>query len=97
MNTPNGDVTTTSTAGKGTLITRNLTLKSGQGSMDLNFAGDKAAGNVNMGGQDKPVSIDLGGPLFANAAGAKQSTLMPASWPRATAPPTGTLTCKSKR
>jgi dipeptidyl aminopeptidase/acylaminoacyl peptidase len=73
MTTPNGDVTTTSTLEKGTLITRNLTLKSGQGSMDLNFAGDKAAGNVNMGGQDKAVSVDLGGPLFANAAGAKQS------------------------
>jgi dipeptidyl aminopeptidase/acylaminoacyl peptidase len=73
MTTPNGDVTTTSTLEKGTLITRNLTLKSGQGSMDLNFAGDKAAGNVNMGGQDKPVSVDLGGPLFANAAGAKQA------------------------
>ena len=73
MTTPNGDVTTTSTLEKGTLITRNLTLKSGQGSMDLNFAGGKAAGNVNMGGQDKPVSVDLGGPLFANAAGAKQS------------------------
>jgi dipeptidyl aminopeptidase/acylaminoacyl peptidase len=73
MNTPNGDVTTTSTLEKGTLITRNLTLKSGQGSMDLNFAGDKAAGNVNLGGQDKPVSVDLGGPLFASAAGAKQS------------------------
>jgi dipeptidyl aminopeptidase/acylaminoacyl peptidase len=73
MNTPNGDVTTTSTLEKGTLISRKFTLKGGQASMDLNFAGDKAAGNVNMGGQDKPVSVDLGGPLFANAAGAKQS------------------------
>jgi hypothetical protein len=41
--------------------------------MDLSFAGNKAAGNLNMAGQDKPVSVDLGGPLFANAAGAKQS------------------------
>ena len=73
MTTPNGEVTTTSTLEKGTLINRNLTLKGGQASMDLNFAGDKAAGNVNMGGQDKPVSVDLGGPLFANAAGAKQA------------------------
>src|SRR4051812_40456229 len=73
MTTPNGDVTTTSTLEKGTLINRSLTLKGGQASMDLNFAGNKAAGNVNMGGQDKPVSVDLGGPLFANSAGAKQS------------------------
>ena len=73
MTTPNGEVTTTSTLEKGTLINRNLNLKGGQASMDLNFADNKAAGNVNMGGQDKPVSVDLGGPLFASAAGAKQS------------------------
>lgn len=73
MTTPNGDVTTTSTLEKGTLINRKISMKSGQASVDLDFAGNKAAGNVNMGGQDKPVSIDLGGPLFANAAGAKQS------------------------
>lgn len=73
MTTPNGDVTTTSTLEKGTLINRKISMKSGQASVDLDFAGDKAAGNVNMGGQDKPISVDLGGPLFANAAGAKQS------------------------
>src|SRR5438270_408722 len=61
MTTPNGDVTTPSTLERGTLITSNLVLKSGQGSMDLNFAGDKAAAKVNMGGQDKPRSVDLGG------------------------------------
>src|SRR5579859_7509841 len=73
MTTPNGDVTTTSTLEKGTLINRKISMKSGQASVDLDFAGDKAAGNVNIGGQDKPVSVDLGGPLFANAAGAKQA------------------------
>src|SRR5262249_55636587 len=39
----------------------------------IDFAGDKAAGNVNMNGQERPVSVDLGGPLFAEGAGAKQS------------------------
>ncbi|HEY2362008.1 MAG TPA: alpha/beta fold hydrolase [Candidatus Angelobacter sp.] len=73
MNTPSGDVTTTSTLEKGTLIARKISMKGGQASIDLDFAGNKAAGNVNMGGQDKPVAVDLGGPLFANAAGAKQS------------------------
>jgi dipeptidyl aminopeptidase/acylaminoacyl peptidase len=73
MTTPNGDVTTTSTLEKGTLITRKISMKGAQASIDLDFAGDKAAGNVSMGGHDKPVSVDLGGPLFANAAGAKQS------------------------
>ena len=73
MTTPNGDVTTTSTLEKGTLINRKISMKSGQASVDLDFAGDKAAGNVNISGQEKPVSVDLGGPLFASAAGAKQS------------------------
>jgi dienelactone hydrolase len=73
MTTPNGDVTITSTLEKGTLITRKSSMKSGMASMDLDFAGNKAAGNVNIGGQDKPVSVDLGGPLFASGAGATQT------------------------
>jgi len=48
-------------------------MKQGPAVIDLNFTGDKAAGNVNMNGQDKPVSVDLGGPLFADGAGSKQS------------------------
>jgi dipeptidyl aminopeptidase/acylaminoacyl peptidase len=70
---PNGTATEISTLEKGTLIARQLSLKQGPVSVDLNFSGDKAAGNMNMNGQDKPVSVDLGGPLFANAAGAKQA------------------------
>jgi hypothetical protein len=42
-------------------------------SIELSFAGDKATGNVGMNGQDKPVSVDLGGPLFANGAGSNES------------------------
>jgi dipeptidyl aminopeptidase/acylaminoacyl peptidase len=70
---PSGTATEISTLEKGTLIARQLSLKQGPVSVDLNFSGDKAAGNMNMNGQDKPVSVDLGGPLFANAAGAKQA------------------------
>jgi dipeptidyl aminopeptidase/acylaminoacyl peptidase len=73
MDTPNGTVTVVSTLEKGTLIARKLNLKQGPLAIDLNFAGDKAVGNMNMSGQDKPISVDLGGPLFADAAGAKQS------------------------
>ncbi|HEY1940293.1 MAG TPA: alpha/beta fold hydrolase [Candidatus Angelobacter sp.] len=71
--TPNGPVTTKSTIEKGTLKARTLSMKQGPSAIDLNFGNDKATGNVNMNGQDKPVSVDLGGPLFAEAAGAKQS------------------------
>jgi dienelactone hydrolase len=73
MDTPNGTVTETSTLEKGTLIARKLNLKQGPVAVDLNFAGDKAVGNMNMNGTDKPISVDLGGPLFADAAAAKQS------------------------
>jgi hypothetical protein len=73
MDTPQGTVTVVSTLEKGTLISRKLNLKQGPVAIDLAFAGDKAVGNMNMNGQDKPISVDLGGPLFADAAGAKQS------------------------
>jgi hypothetical protein len=32
-----------------------------------------ATANMNMNGWDRTISVDLGGPLFANAGGAKQS------------------------
>ena len=70
---PNGTVTEISTLEKGTLIARKLNLKQGPVAMDLAFGGDKATGNMSMNGQDRPVSVDLGGPLFAEAAGSKQS------------------------
>jgi dipeptidyl aminopeptidase/acylaminoacyl peptidase len=73
METPNGTVTETSTLEKGSLIARKLNLKQGPVAVDLNFAGDKAVGNMNMNGKDQPISVDLGGPLFADAAAAKQS------------------------
>ena len=73
IETPNGPVTQISSIDKGTLIARKLGLKQGPVSIDLNFAGDKAAGTSNMSGKDTPISVDLGGPLFAQGAGAKQS------------------------
>jgi hypothetical protein len=73
IETPQGQMTQTSSFDKGTLATRKTAVKQGPVSIDLNFAGDKAVGNMNTNGQDKPVSVDLGGPLFAEGAGAKQS------------------------
>jgi hypothetical protein len=73
IETPNGTVTQTSSMEKGTLAARKLGVKQGPVSIDLNFAGDKAAGNMSMSGKDTPISVDLGGPLFAEGAGAKQS------------------------
>jgi dipeptidyl aminopeptidase/acylaminoacyl peptidase len=73
IDTPQGAVTEVSTMEKGTLIARKLSLKQGPVSVDVTFSGGKADGNMNMNGQDKPISVDLGGPLFADAAGSKQS------------------------
>jgi hypothetical protein len=41
-----------------------------QRAIDLDFAGNKAVGTFTMNGQTQPISTDLGGPLFADAAGA---------------------------
>jgi dipeptidyl aminopeptidase/acylaminoacyl peptidase len=73
LDTPNGSITQVSSLEKGTLIARKLSVKQGPVSIDLSFAGDKAAGNVNLNGQDRQVSVELGGPLFAEGPGAKQS------------------------
>jgi dipeptidyl aminopeptidase/acylaminoacyl peptidase len=73
IDTPQGSITEISTLEKGTLIARTLNLKQGPVAIDLNFSGGKAAGTMNMNGTDKPVSVDLGGPLFADGAGSKQS------------------------
>jgi hypothetical protein len=73
IDTPQGAVTEVSTLEKGTLIARKLSLKQGPVSVDVNFSGGKADGSMNMNGKDQPISVDLGGPLFADAAGAKQS------------------------
>ena len=73
IDTPQGAVTEVLTMEKGTLVARKLSLKQGPVSVDVNFNGGKADGNMNVNGQDKPISVDLGGPLFADAAGSKQS------------------------
>ena len=73
METPNGTATEISTIEKGSLIERKLNAKQGPVAVDLNFAGDKAVGNMSMNGKDQPISVDLGGPLFADAAASKQS------------------------
>jgi dipeptidyl aminopeptidase/acylaminoacyl peptidase len=73
IDTPQGSVTEVSTIEKGTLISRKLGLKQGPMAVDINFSGDKATGNMNVNGQDRPISVDLGGALFADGAGSKQS------------------------
>ncbi|MGO8796028.1 MAG: alpha/beta fold hydrolase [Candidatus Sulfotelmatobacter sp.] len=72
MNTPQGTVTDTASLDKASLILQKRNLKQGPVTIDLDFSGNKAAGHMNMNGQDKPISVELGGPLFGDAAGGNQ-------------------------
>ena len=72
MDTPQGAATDTSTLEKGSLLLLKRSVKQGPVAFDLNFAGNKAAGKMSMNGQDRPIAVDLGGPLFADAAGSDQ-------------------------
>ena len=68
-----GPATDTATLDKGSLTLRKRSVKQGASSIDLDFAGNKAQGSMSMNGQEKPISVDLGGPLFADSNGAQQA------------------------
>jgi len=72
LDMPQGTATDTATLEKTTLIVQKRSVKQGPVAIDLDFAGNKAAGKFSMNGQDRPIAADLGGPLFADAAGANQ-------------------------
>jgi Protein of unknown function (DUF3108) len=72
MDTPQGAATDTSTLEKGSLLLLKRSVKQGPVVIDLDFAGNKVAGKMSMNGQDRPIAVDLGGPLFADAAGSDQ-------------------------
>ena len=65
-----GEAVDTVTVEKGTLHVQKRTVKQGAVAIDLSFDGGKATGTMGMGGQSKPVSVDLGGPLFADGPAA---------------------------
>jgi len=72
METPQGPATDTATLENGTLIVRNRSVRQGPAIIHLDFSDTKATGTMNMEGQNKAISADLGGPLFGDAAGAMQ-------------------------
>ena len=71
--TPQGDVMDRGVLDKDTLAVRSREIKQGPVEIKLSFDGGKASGSFNMGGQSKPVAVDLGGTLFADGAGAYPS------------------------
>jgi len=67
--TPQGSATDIATLDKTSLVLEKRSVKQGPMSIDIDFAGNKAAGKMSMNGQERAISADLGGPLFGDAAG----------------------------
>jgi dipeptidyl aminopeptidase/acylaminoacyl peptidase len=67
---PMGDATDVTTLDKATLVARKRSVKQGPAVIEVSFAEGKATGTVAMGGDPKPVSVDIGGELFADGIAA---------------------------
>jgi dipeptidyl aminopeptidase/acylaminoacyl peptidase len=66
---PTGEAIDVTTLDKATLVPRKRVVKQGPAAIELAFADGKATGTVAMGGEPKPVSVELGGELFADGVG----------------------------
>ena len=66
MKTPQGDASDVSAIDKTTLAVRTREIKQGPMSVTLAFEGGKATGTAAMGGPAQSISMDTGGPLFAD-------------------------------
>ena len=68
MQSPMGEASDVATVEKGTLVISKRTIKQGPAVIDITFSGNKATGTMKGSGQDRTISADLGGPIFADAA-----------------------------
>ncbi len=67
---PMGEIKDRSVLAKGTLVPVSRSASQGPVTIEVTFQDTKATGSMNMGGQAKPIEAELGGPLFADGAGA---------------------------
>jgi len=72
METPQGSAADSASIAKSTQTLEKRSLKQGPIDIKICFAGNKASGKMSMSGQDQAIAVDLGGPIFANAAGGNQ-------------------------
>jgi hypothetical protein len=72
MTTPMGEATDITILNKDSLVMEKRSVNQGPMAVALEFHDNKATGSMKMNGQDRPVSVDTGGPLFADSAGAPQ-------------------------
>jgi dipeptidyl aminopeptidase/acylaminoacyl peptidase len=70
LDTPMGAMLDTTTIEKGALTLQKRSVHQGPLVIELDFSNGKATGRMDMDGQSQPISVDLDGPLFADAAGA---------------------------
>jgi dipeptidyl aminopeptidase/acylaminoacyl peptidase len=70
---PMGDAVDQTTLDKTTLVTLKRSIKQGPAVIELAFEGGRVTGTVAMGGEPKPVSMDLGGELFADGGGGNEA------------------------
>jgi dipeptidyl aminopeptidase/acylaminoacyl peptidase len=68
--TPMGAMSDTTWVEKGSLTLIKRSVKQGPAAIDVEFKNNKASGSMTMGGQAKPIAVDVGGALFADGAGA---------------------------
>jgi hypothetical protein len=67
VDSPMGPMHETVTLDRHNLTLQRRTVLQGPLSIDLDFSSGKALGTMNMNGQERAISADLGGPLFADA------------------------------
>jgi hypothetical protein len=65
-----GEAVDTNMLDKKTLAVVKRSVKQGTTAIDLAFQDNKATGKMSTGGQDRPISAELGGPIFSSGGGA---------------------------
>jgi len=70
--TPGNTVTDRTVLEKGSLVLKRRSVWQGPVTVEFEVKDNKAVGEIKMSGQVMPIAIDLGGPLFADGAGAYQ-------------------------
>ena len=70
--TPMGEAVDTTSLEKGSLRLRKRSITQGQVSIAFEVKDGRALGQMSMGGKAQPIDVALGGPLFADGAGANE-------------------------
>jgi hypothetical protein len=73
LKTPQGEASDVSVLDKATLAPRSREIKQGPLAIKIAFDAGKATGTMAMGGPEKPLSVDVGGALFADGPAAFRS------------------------